>query len=62
MATSTLSPTDPVELVRRLDAEVIRSRLEELDREREALKVLLRAALRADCDVNAPRGRGARRD
>ena len=38
---------DPVELVQRLDAEAIRERLEQLDREREALRVLLRAALRA---------------
>ncbi len=35
-------PADPVELVRQLDPEVIRNRLEELDRERNALLVLLR--------------------
>jgi hypothetical protein len=58
MDTSALSPPDPLELVRRLDAEAIRSRLEDLDRERDALKVLLRAALRADRNVNALRGRG----
>jgi hypothetical protein len=40
-------PTDPVQLVRQLDAEAIRNRLEDLDREREALLVLLRAAQRA---------------
>lgn len=39
-------PTDPIELVRKLDAEVIRSRLDDLNREREALLVLLRAAQR----------------
>jgi hypothetical protein len=39
-------PADPVELVRQLDAEVIRGRLQELDRERSALLVLLRAAMR----------------
>jgi len=42
--------TDPVELVRRLDAGVIRSRLDDLDRERAALLVLLRAARRARRD------------
>ncbi len=40
-------PTDPVELVRQLDAGVIRNRLDDLDRERAALMVLLRAAQRA---------------
>jgi hypothetical protein len=40
-------PADPVELVRQLDAEAIRDRLDTLDRERAALLVLLRAALRA---------------
>lgn len=45
-ATTTLT-ADPVELIRRLDATVIRSRLEQLGREREALLVLLRAARRA---------------
>jgi hypothetical protein len=39
---------DPVELVRQLDAGVIRQRLEDMDREREALMVLLRAALRTE--------------
>jgi hypothetical protein len=36
-----------VELVRQLDADTIRDRLDALDRERDALRVLLRAALRA---------------
>jgi len=40
-------PPDPIELVRQLDAGVIRNRLDHLDRERAALMVLLRAALRA---------------
>ena len=37
---------DPVSLVRQLDAGVIRERIETLDRERQALLVLLRAAQR----------------
>jgi hypothetical protein len=60
-ASPSLSPPDPVELVRQLDAEVIRNRLEDLDRERDALKVLLRAALAADRNANAPRRQGALR-
>ena len=40
-------PTDPVQLVRQLDAEAIRNRIDDLDRERDALLVLLRAAQRA---------------
>jgi hypothetical protein len=39
--------TDPVALVRQLDAQAIRERLDDLDRERAALRVLLRAAQRA---------------
>jgi len=39
--------TDPVELVRTLDPDSIRSRLEIMEHERSALLVLLRAALRA---------------
>lgn len=39
--------TDPVTLVRQLDPKLIRNRLDDLDREREALMVLLRAAQRA---------------
>ena len=38
---------DPVELVRRLDPTAIRNQIDVLDREREALIVLLRAAQRA---------------
>jgi hypothetical protein len=41
------SITDPVTLVRQLDADAIRARVEQLDRERDALLVLLRAAQRA---------------
>ena len=37
---------DPIELVRTLDPDAIRDRLESLDDEREALRVLLRAAMR----------------
>jgi hypothetical protein len=38
--------TDSVELVRRLDSDEIRARIAALDEERQALVVLLRAALR----------------
>jgi hypothetical protein len=51
--------TDPVELVRRLDARTIRDRLKAIDRERAALLVLLRAALRAcPADLAPPRAEG----
>jgi hypothetical protein len=43
-------PTDPVTLVRQLDPAAIRTRLEDLSRERAALLVLLRAAQRARPD------------
>ena len=43
-----ISTIDPVALVRSLDPKVISQRLDELDREREALRVLMRAALRAE--------------
>jgi hypothetical protein len=39
-------PADPVELVHQLDADAIQQRLVDLDHERDALRVLLRAALR----------------
>jgi hypothetical protein len=42
MAASTIL-TDPAGLIRQLDADAIRERIEAIDREREALKVLLRA-------------------
>ncbi len=45
--------TDPLKLVRQLDAEVIRLRIADLDRERDALLVLLRAAQRATRDKTA---------
>jgi hypothetical protein len=38
--------TNPTRLVRELDASAIRARVDELDRERAALMVLLRAARR----------------
>jgi hypothetical protein len=55
------SAADPVELVRRLDAEAIRNRLDALTRERDALRVLLRAALRTNRNANANEGEGGRR-
>lgn len=39
--------TDPIRIIRELDVLAIRARLDELDRERAALLVLLRAARRA---------------
>jgi hypothetical protein len=42
------TPTDPLIVVRSLDAEVIRKRLDDLAAERQALLVLLRAALRME--------------
>jgi hypothetical protein len=42
------SPTDPLTIVRDLDAEAIRQRIDELDAERQALMVLLRAAQRME--------------
>jgi HAMP domain-containing protein len=53
------APADPVGLVNGLDHEGIRVRLDDLDREREALMVLLRAARRArKDDPPPPRGKG----
>jgi hypothetical protein len=46
-------PTDPVALVRQLDAGAIRQRIDAIERERRVLLVLLRAARRAERD--APR-------
>ena len=46
-AASRTVPADPAELVRQLDPIAIRHRLDAIDRERQALLVLLRAALRA---------------
>jgi hypothetical protein len=37
-------PTDPVAIIDTLDADAIAERLEQLDRERDALRVLLRSA------------------
>jgi len=47
--------TDPVALVARLDANIIRSRLEAIRCEREALLVLLRSALCAQRHRNKNR-------
>jgi hypothetical protein len=46
MDTTQTPTTDPLALVRELDARAIRERLDALDRERAALLVLLRAAQR----------------
>jgi len=43
-APATPSPTDPVAILRQLDADAIRARLDAMERERRALLVLLRAA------------------
>jgi hypothetical protein len=43
---ATTQKQDPVELIQRLDAAAIRTRLAELARERQALLVLLRASRR----------------
>jgi hypothetical protein len=51
MANATDIPTtllDPLAIVRQLDAAAIRERIQTLDRERDALMVLLRAAIRAE--------------
>jgi hypothetical protein len=42
--------TDPVTLVRQLDATALRKRIDDLDHERAALLILLRAAQRAHRD------------
>jgi hypothetical protein len=42
--TATLSNLNPSELVNSLDAEAIAARLDELEREAQALRVLLRSA------------------
>ena len=52
--------TDPVQLVRQLDATVIRERIDQLDREREALLVLLRSALRTQREQQKQRKKEAR--
>jgi hypothetical protein len=44
MDTTTL-PADPAALIENLDAEAIRDRLAELDRQTRALRVLLRSAV-----------------
>ena len=47
-APATISIRDPLAIVRQLDAEQIRNRIADLERERGALFVLLRAALTAE--------------
>jgi len=47
--------TNPADLVRQLNPVSIRERLDALDRERQALLVLLRAALRTRPDTPAAR-------
>ena len=44
----TTRSTDPVVLIRQLDPDQIRQRLSEMERERQALLVLLRAAQASD--------------
>jgi hypothetical protein len=44
-ATTTPPSADPVEILRRLDVESLRARLDQIDAERAGLQVLLRAAL-----------------
>jgi len=47
MDASNITTTDPVLLVQQLDADTIRARLDAIDRERDALRLLYRAALAA---------------
>jgi hypothetical protein len=47
---ATIPTTDPAALLRQLDPDTIRERIDALDRERAALMVLLRAAMRAHPD------------
>jgi hypothetical protein len=44
MRNATPNPTDPVSIVKTLDADAIAARLAELDSEASALRVLLRSA------------------
>ena len=53
MDTTHFPLTDLAALVEQLDADAIRQRIDAIDREREALKVLLRAALRAQRETVA---------
>ena len=48
---TTHPPIDAGALVKRLDADAIKQRLDDMDRERKALMILLRAALRARSDT-----------
>jgi hypothetical protein len=52
---------DPVKLVNRLDADLIRDRLQALSREREALLVLLRSAQCAQRNREKGRKEGGRK-
>lgn len=47
MDTPIILPSDPVSLIRQLDPHLIRQRLSEMEKQRQALLVLLRAALAA---------------
>ena len=58
MAATTTPEIDPIELVRQLDPDAIRQRIDVIDRERAALMVLLRAAKRVRRD-NESREEGA---
>jgi hypothetical protein len=45
MNRESIDPTNPVELLQSLDIPAIRARLEEIERESRALRVLLRSAV-----------------
>jgi hypothetical protein len=51
-------PPDPVALIRQIEPNRIRQRLRELDAERQALLILLRAALAASRSEREEVGRG----
>jgi hypothetical protein len=57
MSANQSCPNDPLKLIRQLDSENIRRQLNDLDRERQALLVLLRAAQRARKEVHQQRRR-----
>jgi hypothetical protein len=53
----TAPPSDPVKLLETLDAEAIQERLDALDREARALRVLLRSARARQGAMERRRGR-----
>jgi hypothetical protein len=54
-------PTDPIAIIQQLHSATIRERIESLDRERQALMVLLRAAQRMERDKREKEGDDADR-